>query len=197
MSGHIAEVIEASTGEFVAQSYEVNQAPPFGSLVRTSDGEADLYGVVYQVTTSGVDPGRRAVALGQGEDDPDAIYRTHPQLRQLFRTDFHARVVGFGAEGRIAHIIPQRPARVHGFVHLCTDQALCQFTAALDFLPLMMAAQPTTPVEELLAAFLRRAAAARPDGERRDFLVGAGKELALLLRGDVRRLSVVLERLRV
>ncbi|MBI4499176.1 MAG: hypothetical protein HY689_14900 [Chloroflexi bacterium] len=194
MSGHIAEVIEASTGEFVAQSYEVNQPPPFGSLVRTADGDADLYGIVYQVTTAGLDPGRRAVALGRGEDDPEAIYRTHPQLHQLFRTDFHALVVGYRAGGRITHTVPQRPARVHGFVYPCADQEVRQFSDALDFLPLLLAAQPAAPLEELLAAFLRRAAAARPDG--RDFLVRAGKALALLVRGDVRRLSVILERIR-
>lgn len=196
MAGQIAEVVEASTNEFVAQSYEVNEAPPFGSLVRTSDGTADLYGVVYQVTTGGVDPGRRAVALGRDEDDPDAIYRAHPQLQQLFRTDFRALVVGFGMEGGIVHTVPQRPARVHGFVHQCTDDEVCRFTASLDWLPLLMAAQPASPIEELLATFLRTAAAARPERERREFLVRAGKELALRLRRDVRQLGVILERIR-
>ena len=197
MAGHIAEVVEASTGEFVAQSYEVNQAPPFGALVRTSDGALDLYAIVYQVTTAGVDPGRRAVALGRDVDDPEAIYRAQPQLLQLFRTDFHALVVGYQADSRIVHTVPQRPARIHDFIHPCTDDEVQRFTHSLGFLPLLLSFQAGTSVEELLGAFLRQAAAARPVGEQREFLVKAGKELAVLLRGDVRRLSVVLERLRV
>ncbi len=52
MAGHIAEVIAASTREFDAQSYVVNQAPPFGSLVRTANADADVYGVVCDVAAA-------------------------------------------------------------------------------------------------------------------------------------------------
>lgn len=196
MSRHIAEVVEASTGEFVAQSYNVHGAPPFASLVCTSDGEGALYAVVYQVTTAGMEPGRRAIALGRDESDSTAVYHNNPQLQHLFRTDFRALVIGAEVDGRVVRAVPARPATVHGFVYVCSNDDVRRFTADLGFLPLLMAAPPLSPIEELLGAFLRNAAAARPEPEQRGFLVQAGKELAVLLRGDVRRLSVILERIR-
>jgi hypothetical protein len=49
------------------------------------------------------------------------------------------------------------------------------------------------PADELLAANLRCAAEARPDG--RDFLADAGRELARLLAIDLPRLDGLLRRL--
>ena len=46
----------------------------------------------------------------------------------------------------------------------------------------------------VVSAFLRQAAAAREDG--RAFLVGAGKELAILLGGELNRLNAILRRIR-
>lgn len=198
---HTGEVVEAATGRFVFQTYEVDGAPPFGALVRTTaalpdgEGEATLYGVVYEAVTAGVDPSRRPIALGRGESGPDAVFRAHPQLAQLFRTDVTALVVGYQDGGPLRHAVPTRPARIHGFVHVCSPGEAAAFTGTLGFLSLLAAASPPVPVAELLAAFLNHAA----DGhaaDRRGFLVRAGKELAVLWRSDPQRLATVLARLR-
>ena len=39
MLSKVGEIIEESTGEFMAQCYELHQPPPFGSLVMTREGE--------------------------------------------------------------------------------------------------------------------------------------------------------------
>jgi hypothetical protein len=52
------------------------------------------------------------------------------------------------------------------------------------------------PTEELLAAALKHAAAARPQREQRDFLVNAGRRLAQLLSYDLTRLNHVLRLIR-
>lgn len=198
---HIGEVVEAATGRFVFQTYEVDGAPPFGALVRTtatlsgSEGETTLYGVVYEAVTAGVDPSRRPIALGRGESDPDAVFRAHPQLAQLFRTDVTALVVGYQDGGPLRHAVPARPARIHGFVHLCAAPDARVFTSTLGFLSLLAAATPPVPVEELLAAFLNHAADGHAD-DRRGFLVRAGKELAVLWRREPQRLATVMARLR-
>ncbi len=198
---HIGEVVEAATGRFVFQTYEVDGAPPFGALVRTTaalpggEGEAAIYGVIAEAVTAGVDPSRRPIALGRGEASPDAVFRAHPQLAQLFRTDVTALVVGYEDGGTLRHAVPARPARMHGFVHPCSPADAAAFTRSLGFLPLLAAASPPVPVEELLAAFLNHAAAGHAD-DRRGFLVRAGKELAVLWRSEPHRLATVLARLR-
>ena len=71
----IGEVIEASTLKFAAQC-SLHQPPPLGSLVKAGEGETDIFGVVYDVATSAIEPGRRPIALGHEEEDEAAIYRS-------------------------------------------------------------------------------------------------------------------------
>ncbi len=57
MPDKIGEVIEASTGQFVAECYELHSPPPLGSLVKTSDGDVEIYGVVCNAATESIEPG--------------------------------------------------------------------------------------------------------------------------------------------
>ena len=188
----IAEVIEADTLTFSAQCYELHQAPPFGSLVRTGDGSIQIYGVVCNAATTSIEPGRRPIARGKDEAEEEDIYRANPQLAKLLRTDFNALVVGHQEGDSLHHYLPPRPARIHHFVYLCDLDEVREFTQALDFLSLLVAA--SIPTEELIAACLRNASQAYPD--RHSFLVKAGKELSLLLGGELSRLSTILKRIK-
>ena len=49
------EVIEACTTSFVAQCYDLYQLPPLGCLVKTRDSDTDIYGVVCNALTAGVE----------------------------------------------------------------------------------------------------------------------------------------------
>ena len=197
----IAEVIEANTTEFVAQCYELYHPPPFGSLVKTSTAPAvsatkiEIYGIVYNVTTSSIDPSRRPLARGKEESEEEDIYRTHPELSALFRTECNALVVGYSQTGEIHHYLPPQPARIHGFVYQCSDGEVAKFSQSLSWLSLLLAAQDRFPVpcEELLAASLCYASETHPD--RRAFLIAAGKELARLLGTEVSRLGTILRRI--
>jgi len=205
LSSKIGEVIQASTGEFTAQCYELHLPPPFGSLVKTREGEVEIYGVVSGAATTSIEPGRRPIARGRDEDDEEDIYRTSPQLARLLRTDFTALVVGHkegGGSGggeksnkgeRLHHYLPPRPARIHGFVYLCDPEEAAQFSQSLDFLSILVGAG--VQADELIAASLRHAASAHKDPG--DFLTRAGKELAVLLGGDTNRLNTILRRIKV
>lgn len=197
----IGEVIEASTTEFIAQCYELHQPPPFGSLVKTREGEVEIYGVVCSAETTSIEPGRRPIARGGEEAEEEDIYRSSPQLAKLLRTDFSALVVGHreglgGGENekgeKINHYLPPRPARIHGFVYLCEPDEVEKFSRSFDFLSILVGTGGQA--DELIAATLRHTAAAHRDP--RDFLVMAGKELALLLSGETNRLNTILRRIR-
>lgn len=193
MSAKIAEVIEASTGEFAAECYELEAAPPLGSLVRVGDSIV-IYGVVRQVATESIDPGRRPIARGREESDVEEVYRKHPQLARLLRTTFHAVVLGHRQGDKLRYYLPAHPARIHGFVYPCSQEELCQFTQSLYFLDVLVRASLDATADDVLAAFLRQAAGAHQDGH--SFLVKAGKELALLLGGEPNRLNAILRRLK-
>ncbi len=107
----VGEIVTVTTTTFAAQSYELNAAPPFGSLLRVQAGPdttngareprgsrgrpAAYYALCYATETGSIEPGRHAVAWGRFEDDEDDVYRRQPQLNQVLRTTFDALIVGY------------------------------------------------------------------------------------------------------
>lgn len=190
----IGEVIEASTQEFLAQSYELHQAPPFGSLVKVGPGEGEIYGVVYHVTTRSIEPGRQPLAWGRDEEREEDVYRRNPQLEKLLRTEFQTLILGFSRGGQVCRYLPPSPPRVHSFVYPCSNQEVGAFTAFLDFLPFLLSNRGLAYPDELVAALLRQAYEARSKDQT--FLVAAGKELAILLSKEPQRLNALLRRIK-
>ena len=190
MDNRVGEIIEASTSEFTAQSYELYQLPAFGSLVKTKD---EIYGIVYNAATAGIEPGRRPIARGKDEASEEAIYSSSPQLMKLLKSEFGALIVGHKQNDKLFHYLPPQPARLHGFVFQCSPEEVKDFSKSLSFLNILNNAHLNIPVEELIAAALRQMAAVQDD--KHAFLVAAGKELATLLCGQYQQLRVVLGRL--
>lgn len=190
----IAEVIEANTTDFIAQCYELYQIPPLGSLVKTRDGQAEQYGIVYNASTASLEPGRRPIARGKDEATEEDIYRSSPQLIKLLRSEFNVVVVGHGEGDRLCHYLPPRPARVHAFVYLCAPEEVKKFSQSLGFLNILVNARLPVPADELIAAALRQMGQAHDDSHA--FLVAAGKELATLLSGQYNQLKSILGRIK-
>lgn len=196
MPDKIGEVIESSTGQFVAECYELHSPPSLGSLVKTSDGDVEIYGVVCNAATESIEPNRRPIARGREEATEEGIYRQNPQLSKLLRTTFDTLVIGHsvGAQRAVPlHYLPPRPPRVHSFVYLCEEDEVCRFTQSLDFLPILLGTKAGA-ADEIVSACLRQASCAHDD--KRAFLVKAGKEIAVLLSSDLNRLNAILRRIR-
>lgn len=201
MTDRIAEIIEASTQQVVAASYELLDAPAFGSLVRihTRDPQVVVYAVVFDIRTQSREPGGRAIVRGKsytGQALYDAeIYRAHPDLSEVLQTEFGAWVVGYRQGDRVAQRLPALPPPVHYTVAACDDAELCAFGAQFGYIRMILQASQL-PSDELLAALIRRIAAAHGADERA-YVVRAGRELALLLRDDFERLRQLLAQIRI
>ncbi len=203
-SNRVGEIIETSTSGFTVQCYELYESPPLGSLVKTADEAGEQYGIVCNVTTSGIEPGRRPIARGKDEANEADIYRSNPQLGKLLRTEFSALVVGHKQvaqaslpvsvqSAQIRYYLPPRPPRIHSFVYECQPEEVKEFGRSFDFLPMLLGAQLPVAVEEIMAASLRQMSTQAEDAHH--FLIGAGKELAVLLGNDYGRLRAILGRL--
>ena len=185
----VGEVVEASTSRFLVQCHELYGAPPLGSLVRSEGG---VYGVVAEVTTQSLDPGRRAVAMGRGEDSAEAVYRRHPQLTRLMSTELEAVVVAHRNGEELSRFLAPTPPRIHEIVHACGGPELVEVAGDLDLLPSLLASPAGSP-DDVTAAFLRQVVQAHPDPER--VRLEAGRRLAGLLPGQLHRLTGILKRL--
>ncbi len=189
MQTRFGEVVEASLERLVGQCHRLYDAPPLGRLVRAGD---TVYGVVQDVATTALDPTRRVIARGADAASEDEIYREHPQLERLLRTDVALAVVGHREGGEVCQYLPPLPPRIHTFLHLCPPEEIRAFMTKFDFLPLLVrVGQPGA--DDLVAAVLRQASMAFDAPH--DFLISGGRALAALLSRDTVRLNAVLRRL--
>ncbi|MBE9063810.1 HAS-barrel domain-containing protein [cf. Phormidesmis sp. LEGE 11477] len=206
---HIAEVIETSTTEFLAQCLEPEDLsfpamPPFGSWVKAYDEEAanQIYGVVYHATTSPLDSVHRARALGMSLDD---LREQQPQIFAMLKTEFRVAIVGFvpmqasrRREGemelgnRYYQHLPPRPPQVHQAVQRCEPAEIVRFTEELDWLRTLLQVSGV-PTESLVAASVREVYTLRELD--RDWLVKAGRMVSLLLKDDYDRLRMILSQI--
>ncbi|MCL2140778.1 MAG: hypothetical protein FWH42_03770 [Dehalococcoidia bacterium] len=191
----LGEIVEASTGFFKAQCYKLYALPSFGTLVKTLESNNEIFAVVCQASTMGLEPGRKPIARGQNEQSEESLFHTHPQLSKLLCSEFSALVVGHNNHGSIKHFLPPRPARIHGFVYSCNSEELLSFSHSLGFLSLLVNAELDTPADELITAVLRGLCSSHEDS--RSFMVKAGKELAILLGQNYARLKTILEKIRL
>lgn len=188
------EIVETSSTEMVAQSYEQGAAPPFGSLLCSTVGEGyTVYAVVYDVRTAGIDPGARPVLRGQPGLRDQAIYDENPDLSQVLRTDVSALYVGYQRGPSVWPVIPPTPPPLHWSVYECEAPEARRFGERTAYLRTLVAAAQASS-DELIGAHVRLMAGHAAVGD--DYLLRAGRELAELLRADYPRLRSILDRLR-
>ena len=210
--GHIAEVIETSTTEFLAQCLEPEDLsfpamPPFGSWVKAYDEQAanQIYGVVYHATTSPLDSVHRARALGMSLDE---LREQQPQIFAMLKTEFNVAIVGFvpmkkgrksakNGNGMVLsdHIyqhLPPRPPQVHQAVYRCEPSEVINFTHEFDWLRTLLQVSGV-PTESLSAAAIREVYNLRELD--RDWLVQAGRMVSVLLKDDYDRLRMILSQI--
>lgn len=190
---HIAEVVETSSTEYIAQCIEPKDlsfpiVPAFGSWVKAI---ADLdntitYGVVYQATTMPIDSVHRAVALGLSLSE---LREQQPQIFAMLKTEIKVAILGFQSGMSIYQHLPSQPPQIHQAVYTCSLNEINRFTEELHFLRTLT--QITgAPVDELLAAILRNTYQARKCD--RPWLVESGRKLSILLKDDYDRLGAIL-----
>jgi hypothetical protein len=195
---HIAEVIETSTGEFLAQCLEPEALtfptmPAFGSWIKAIDEESgnQVYGVVCHATTAPIDSVHRARALGLSLQE---LREQQPQVFAMLRTEFKVAIVGFQCQDLIYQHLPPRPPQIHQAVYRCEAAEIVKFSDRLDFLRTLLQIVGT-PVDALVAATIREIYNLR-DLERA-WLVQAGRMLSLLLKDDYDRLQAILNQVHV
>lgn len=201
---HIAEVIETSTTQFLAQCLEPEELnfpvmPAFGSWVKSLDEESGnkILGIVTYATTSPIDSVHRARALGLSLTD---LREQQPQIFTMLKTEFRTTIVGFETpnhevngngktSGKVYQHLPPRPPQIHQGVYQCQPAEIIHFSDKIDFLRILLQVKDT-PAEALIAAAIREIYLLRK--AERDWLVKVGRSLSLLLKDDYDRLQYIL-----
>lgn len=201
---HIAEVIETSTTQFLAQCLEPEELsfpamPSLGRLVKSLDEESGnkIFGIVTYATTAPIDSVHRARALGLSLAD---LREQQPQIFAMLKTEFRVAIVGFETDdntangnghsfGKVYQYLPPRPPQIHQGVYYCQASEISHFSEQVDFLRILLQVKETPP-EALIAAAIRDIYLLRKAD--RDWLVRVGRTLSILLKDDYDRLQYIL-----
>jgi hypothetical protein len=163
--------------------------PAFGALCSApaQQGGIHVVGLIYDINIEDDDLARQ---LAVAPAPPPAVRADSIHNRPI-PIELSALSLGYEAGGVFHQTLPPQPPVTLAEIRPLGDDDLRRFTAQLDFIPLLLAS-PQLPVDDLLAAVLRRAAQARPASERREFLHGAAARCARWMTSDLTRLENLL-----
>jgi hypothetical protein len=192
MEIEVGRIIRSSTTRFAVGCQVLRpQVPAFGALVKVrAVGDNAVYGLIHDVRME-EDPFVRQMAAS--EDLPPEYVEDQRRNRQV-PIEVGVLVVGCRQNETLYHRLPPQPPLSLDVIHTCPADELVAFTQRFDYFRLVLDNRDL-PVDELLAANLRYAAAAR-DEAGPAFLLDAGRELARLLAQDLPRLDGLLRRIR-
>jgi len=185
------EIVETTTVGFVAESLELNRPPALGSLVKVDNPDGSrVYGIVSYGMTTALEPGRRAIRRSTDEVYDQAVYKEHPELSHILRTEFAVILVGCEDERGLWQHLPSQPPPLHYSVYSCSPQEVQRFSQRLDYFRLILSSSGPISSEQLLAAHIREVYQRNQDD---NWLLGAARAAASLLKEDHARLIAVLQ----
>ncbi|MCB0191871.1 MAG: hypothetical protein KDJ65_08005 [Anaerolineae bacterium] len=189
----IGWVLRASTVGFTVGCRVLQPTTPhFGDLVKVPVADdVSVFGLIYNVQVQD-DPAVRQLIL-VGEMETEAIL--DQRENRLVPIEVSVLVVGYQRGKQIYQGLPPQPPLSLDTLILCSDADIRAFTQTLDYFRLVLNSAQI-PADEVLVTNLRRAAEVYPPETRRQFLIGAGRELARLLSFDLVRLDNILRRIR-
>jgi hypothetical protein len=189
----IGRVTRCSTRGFVgARRLPEPEIPTFGDFCQAEAqrGRSRVIGLIYDISVADDELARQ---LASAEDTPAEQIADGQQSRQI-PVEISALSVGYADAAGFHQTLPPQPPLTLSPIQLLPPDEIRGFTERLDFLNLVLAAD-VLPVEPLLAAALARAARARPDEQRRPFLVRSARQAAGMLASDLDQLNRLIESL--
>jgi len=190
----IGRVTRCSTRGFVgAVRLPEPEWPVFGTFCQADaqQGRSRVIGLIYDLSIEDDELARQLAATESARVEEIA----DSQVNRQVPVEYHALTVGYRKGDRFVQSLPPQPPLTLAPIHRLPDADVRKFTAQFDFLKLVTAVQEF-PVDDLLAAALQTAAAARPENERRAYLIEAAAECARLVGRDLTRLESLVRSLR-
>jgi hypothetical protein len=191
---HFAEIIESCLDHYLAQSWEWNFFPRFGSLVQVETKETTVFGVVCHTQTGSMDPMRYPFPYKKTEEE---LLREQPQIFEFLKTIFKVQIVGYSenqSKNSIYYMLPPTPCKIHAFVKSAPLNITKDFFSNPDYLHLIFSFANQIPnLDELLVAILNNLAKQKIlDAKKIDSFCQA---FSLLTGNDYRRLKTFLRRI--
>jgi hypothetical protein len=191
INNHFAEVIESSLHGWLAQSWQWDTFPQFGSIVTVQTGKRILYGIVHQINTGSMDPMRYPFPYQKTEEE---LRAEQPQIFEFLKTTFNCLTIGYQEKGKIYYLLAPEPPKIHSFVgHMSREQAHL-FFAHQHYLHILFGlSNQITNLDELLLAIVHNLEQHNLLSESK--LAMFIETYSLLTGSEYRRLKIFLQRI--
>jgi hypothetical protein len=185
-----AEVIESSLTGWLAQSWDWNQAPTFGSVVTITSKDKILMGIVYQIRTGSIDPVRYPFTYQKTEEE---LRREQPQIFEFLKTTFSCLIIGYQEDNHIYYQLAPEPPKIHAFVQIANDELYCKLFSHSRYLHLLFSLSNNLfNLDELLLAMLKQQSDRKIINQEN--LEQFIETFSLLTGNDYRRLKLFVQR---
>ncbi len=185
-----AEIIESSLQNWLAQSWEWDKFPQFGSIVTTESNKRILFGIIHQVQTGSMDPIRYPFPYKKTEEE---LRREQPQIFEFLKTTFSCLTLGYQENGKINYLVAPEPPKIHSFVAPISGTLAKDFFSSHNYLHILFGmANGIGNIDELLLAILKQHVTLNILSE--DSLDNFMQRYSLLIGNDYRRIKLFLQR---
>ncbi len=186
-----AEVIESSLTGWLAQSWQWDNFPSFGSLVCVENKKRILFGIVHQIQTGSMDPVRYPFAYQKTEEE---LLKEQPQIFEFLKTTFSCLIIGYREKGKIIYQLAPEPPKIHAFVSGVQSDLCKEFFCRDNYLHLLFGlSNQLFNLDELLLALIKNLADIKILSEKK--LEQIIDSFSLLTGNDYRRLKLFLQRI--
>jgi hypothetical protein len=185
-----AEVIESSLSGWLAQSWQWDNFPTFGSLVVVENNKRLLFGIVHQIQTGSMDPVRYPFAYQKTEEE---LLREQPQIFEFLKTTFSCLIIGYKQNHKILYQLAPEPPKIHSFIGIASQELIQEFFANQHYLHTLFGlSNQLFNLDELLLALIKNLVdhSCMSSEKIQNFL----QTFALLVGNDYRRLKLFLHR---
>ena len=186
-----AEVIESSLDSFIAQCWQWDNFPEFGSLVQVNSNDLTILGCVYSIQTGSMDPMRYPFPYQKTEKE---LLSEQPQIFEFLKTTFNVKILGYiNKKKQIKYHIPPHPSKIHSFVEECLPEIETIFFNKQDFLYLLFnSSSQISNFDDLLLTIISKATNGKKPSSKT--LSSFYQTLSLLTGNDYRRMKLFLRR---
>jgi len=185
-----AEVIESSLHGFIAQSWQWDTFPSFGSIITVESNGRIIFGIVHEIKTGSLDPVRSPFAYQKTHEE---LQKEQPQIFEFLKTTFSCLTLGYQENDRIYYLLAPEPVKIHSFVGPATNEQCMKLFSSEKYLHLLFGqANQIFNLDELLLATLNYQA--KLGILTSDLLNSFIETFSLLTGNDYRRLKLFLQR---
>jgi hypothetical protein len=190
-----AEVVESSLHYFVAQCWDWDVFPSFGSIVQIEEEDFFILGCVSNVQTGSMDPMRYPFPYQKTEKE---LKQKHPHIFEFLKTTFTVITLGYITKNdhKSCYVLPSKPGKIHSFVQNASIDVQKNFLKSAQFLHVLFAnASQTSNIDELFLSVIMRM---REQNILKDSnIYGYCKTFSLITGNDYKRLKIFLQRLQL